>query len=217
MSKDCRDCEFFNGYDYSDGTPQCDCDGGYEACPFNDSSKVVNNGIKIEVDSAFVSDYIRHTIENSISGTISSITESHVKSIISETYKDEIERKTEAEIEKVVSSQISEFMAGDMIIGGGWCEPTKTIPREQYISELVQKKLDDELKGKAISDSVKRIVYDSVEKFSKQLREEVNKSAKLYLDEAVRQTLGESVVSILMGSQPYIQLSEKMKNILPEN
>ena len=28
--KDCKDCEFFNGYDYSDGTPHCDCEGGYE-------------------------------------------------------------------------------------------------------------------------------------------------------------------------------------------
>lgn len=30
--KNCKDCEYFNGYDHSDGTPYCDYDGGYECC-----------------------------------------------------------------------------------------------------------------------------------------------------------------------------------------
>ena len=28
--KDCKDCEYFNGYDWEDGTPECEYDGGYE-------------------------------------------------------------------------------------------------------------------------------------------------------------------------------------------
>lgn len=32
--KDCKDCKYFNGYDYDDGTPECDYEGGYEACPY---------------------------------------------------------------------------------------------------------------------------------------------------------------------------------------
>lgn len=51
MSKDCRECEYFGGYDDEDGTPYCDCDGGYELCPFNNSSGSKNNGFKIEIDT----------------------------------------------------------------------------------------------------------------------------------------------------------------------
>ena len=34
--KDCKNCKYFCGYDYSDGTPICEHNGGYEACPYND-------------------------------------------------------------------------------------------------------------------------------------------------------------------------------------
>lgn len=32
--KDCKDCKYFEGYDYSDGTPCCIYNNG-EACPYN--------------------------------------------------------------------------------------------------------------------------------------------------------------------------------------
>ena len=38
--KECRECDFFKGYEYSDGTPMCEYDGGYENCPYCDSANV---------------------------------------------------------------------------------------------------------------------------------------------------------------------------------
>ena len=46
--KECKNCEFFNGYDYDDGTPLCSYEGGYWECPYNDKSEVINNGMKYE-------------------------------------------------------------------------------------------------------------------------------------------------------------------------
>lgn len=44
--KECRDCKYFEGYDYSDGTPYCEYERGYENCPYNDETEIKNNGIK---------------------------------------------------------------------------------------------------------------------------------------------------------------------------
>lgn len=217
MSKDCRSCEYFEGYDYSDGTPYCEYDGGYESCPFNDSTQVKNNGISINIDTQFMSDYIRHTIKNSAESMASSIVEREISKIITKTYEDSIEEMTKEAIEKAVNEQVEKFMGGDITVGGGWREPQRTLSRVEYLSELIEKQLSDKFEENRLKETIKSIVYDCTKKFSDELKREVNKNANQYLDESIRKSLGDTVVSILMGSQPYIQLSERMKSILPDN
>lgn len=217
MSKDCRSCEYFEGYDYSDGTPYCKHDGGYECCPFNDSTEVKNNGISINIDSQFMSDYIRYTIKNSVENMISSMVEKEISKIITETYRDSIEKMTEETIGIAVNEQVEEFMCGDITIGGGWRDPQRTLSRVEYLSELIEKQLSDKFEENRLKETIKSIVYDYTIKFSDELKREVNQNAKQYLDESIRKTLGNTVVSILMESKPYIQLSERMKSILPDD
>lgn len=216
MSKNCRICKYFEGYDYSDGTPYCKYDGGYECCPFNDSTEVKNNGISINIDAQFMSDYIRHTIKNSAENMANSIVEREISKIITETYRDSIEKMTEQAIEKAVNEQVEKFMTGNITIGGGWIIPERTLSRVEYLSELVEKQLSDKFEENRLKETIKSIVYDCTRKFSDELKREVNQNAKQYLDESVRKTLGDTVVSILMGSQPYMQLSERMKSLLPD-
>ena len=59
--KKCEDCEFCEGFNYDDGTSICAYESGYEQCPFNDTSNLKSNGIKIEIDAGFMHEYIRST------------------------------------------------------------------------------------------------------------------------------------------------------------
>ena len=109
--KDCKDCEYFEGYDYSDGTPYCSNDGGYERCPFNDMSNVKKNGIKIEIDSGFMHDYILHTMKNTIEGQAYQVASSEIKSLITNEVKDFVLDEIKSQVGSFVSDAISDFIS----------------------------------------------------------------------------------------------------------
>ena len=138
MSKDCRECEYFDGYDDEDGTPYCDCDGGYELCPFNNSSGSKNNGFKIEIDTKFLSDYIRHTIQNTVDNSTQAIIVSEIKKIVSEAFEETIRSKTKETMDTIINQQVAEFMSGTIEIGGGWMEPSRTLTRQDYMAEIIR-------------------------------------------------------------------------------
>lgn len=48
--KDCKKCEYCEGIDYYDGTPNCTCEGGASSCPYNDSGDISKNEFKITLD-----------------------------------------------------------------------------------------------------------------------------------------------------------------------
>lgn len=213
--KDCRDCEFFNGYDYSDGTPNCDNDGGYETCPFNDYTATKNNGIKIEVDAGFMHDYIFHTLKNTIESEAAGIAKLEIKSLVT----DEIKRKALGEMDEqikvVVSDAVSEFMATEITIGGGWCEPERKLTRTMYLAETMQKELDKKFKSDALKDYAIKAAKNAIDEYDRKLRDQINAGIKTYFDAATRQVLTENVVSMLMSNDTYQKLSNSMQTFLP--
>lgn len=212
--KDCKDCEYCKGYDYSDGTPICEHDGGYEGCPFNDYAPTMENGVKIEIDSDFLTDYIRHTIENTAHGCAVRIAESEVKKIIDDELKANVKETVQAELEKIVKEQVAEFMAGDITVGGGWSEPTRTVSREQFMSETIQKELDKLFKQDTVKTECSRVAQAHVESFTRGLRYDIDKGLKQCFDAATRQVLTDNVVSMLMQNDTYQKLSNSMGNLL---
>lgn len=215
MSKDCRECEYFCGYDYSDGTPDCDYDGGYECCPFNDSAPSKNNGFKIEIDTEFITDYIRHTIKNTVDDSTVSLISAEIKKIVSETFKDTIRKKTGEAMDSIIQQQVTEFMSGTIEIGGGWCEPSRTMTRQDYMAQLIEEKLN-----KSFNDGVKNVaaaeVTKQVDVFVRKTRDQINAGIKQYFNEATRQILTENVVTMLMQNETYQRLSNSMNTFLPE-
>lgn len=45
---ECSDCNYFVGWDDSDGTPYCDYEKGIENCPYDKETEIKNNGTKAE-------------------------------------------------------------------------------------------------------------------------------------------------------------------------
>lgn len=213
--KECRECKYFKGYDYSDGTPYCNYEDGYENCPYNDETLIKNNGIKIEVDAGFMHDYIYHTLKNTTEREIRTIAQEEIKSIITKELKDKILEDMRAQIKDVVSNSISDFMAKEITIGGGWNKPDRKVTREEYLSETIEDELKDRFKSDALRNSIINEIARSIDNYDRKLRDEINKGVKNYFDVATRQTLTENVVSMLMTNDTYQKLSNSMKTFLP--
>lgn len=215
--KDCKECEFFEGWDYSDGTPRCSHPDGYEGCPFNDESSVKNNGMKIEIDSGFMHDYILHTLKNTIEGTATQIARAEIKSIITDEIRQKALGEIDIQIKSFVSDAISDFMSKEITIGGGWCEPERKLTRSQYLAEMVEKELKDKFKSDVIKNYAVNEVKNAIDKYERCLRNEINVGIKDHFDAATRQILTDNVVSMLMCNDTYQKLSNSMQTFLPTN
>ena len=213
--KECKDCEFFNGYDWEDGTPCCEYDGGYEKCPFNDESDIKNNGMKIEIDTGFMHDYIRHTLKNTIEHRAVSVANEEIKKLITEELKRKVSEEIERQLENAVANSISEFMGKEITIGGGWREPERTLTREQYLAETIEKELEKTFKTDSIKRYAEKQVKDAINKYDRTLRDEINDGIKTHFDAATREVLTQNVVSMLMCNDTYKKLSDSMSTFLP--
>ena len=213
--KDCRECEYCNGFDWEDGTPCCEYDGGYEKCPFNDVSDLKKEGIKIEIDTGFMSDYIRHTLKNTIESKAINIASNEVKNLVTEDIRQRVKDEMGEQIEKVVSQSISEFMQKEITVGGGWSEPERKLTREQYLSETIENELKHQFKSDAIKSYAQKEVKSAIDKYDRNLRDEINAGIKTYFDTATREVLTQNVVSMLMSNDTYKKLSDSMQTFLP--
>ena len=215
MSKECQECEYFEGFD-CDGVPECSCKGGFDNCPFNDELPVVESPFQITIDTTRLTDYISHTISNTVANKTRKIINNQIKSIVTDTYKEEIEKITKKAISSIVDQKIAEFMAGDITIGGGWSEPQRTISREQYLSEVVENELNKRFGSGKIPATIKDDAIEKIERFTNSLRRDINRSIGDLFNKATREALTDNVVNMLMANDTFKKLSDSMNHLLPE-
>lgn len=213
--RECKECEFFSGYDLSDGTPICECDGGYEACPYCDYAGTKNNGMKIEIDAGFMHDYILHTMKNTIECEACKVATAEIKSLVTQEIKDMVLSEMKTQIKSVIDEEISSFMSKEITIGGGWREPERLLTRTQYLSETIEKELAEKFRHDALKSYAEKEVKSAIDIHERKLKDQINAGIKTYFNEATRQVLTENVVSMLMCNETYKKLSDSMQNFLP--
>ena len=218
----CKDCEYFNGYDYEDGTPNCHYmtetgNIGYDNCPYNNETDIKKKGINIEIDAGFMSDYIKHTISNTISLEAAERTRETIAHIVNSELKEDILSEAKRQISEIISKEIADFMAKDITVGGGWNEPSRTISRNDYLSECVANQMEEQIKTRnGLKRYAENEVNSAIDKFGRKLKDEINAEIKNYFNEATRQVLTSNVVSMLMDNETYKRLSDSMQHFLPE-
>ena len=224
MSKECVNCSHFSDWSYDDGTPICDYEDeqgncGYEYCPYNDHAEIRNKGMKIEIDSGFMRDYIRHTIINTVEEKACNIATLEVQRIIDAETKESIRQKVKSKIDEKINSVVDrafdEFLDGNIVVGGGFLSDTKSMTRREYIAKEIEKKLSD-ININKIKSTANEQAKVQIDVFTRNLREDINQNIKTYFDEATRQTLTENVVSMLMCNDTYKKLSDSMGRLLPQ-
>lgn len=212
--KDCENCEYCNGFDYDDGTPDCTCEGGMGGCPYNDEGKIKEDKFKITLDIPNITDYIKHTVRNTVDNAVRDMIEDCVKKMVKEKIEDTAEAYVEESLKKVVDDEIKAYMQKDITVGGGWSEPERKMSRNDYLSECTAKVIESELSPKKISSTVNEYCKDTIERYVRNLKDDVNRGVKNMFDETTRKALSENVVTMLMAGDTYKRLSDSMGRIL---
>lgn len=212
--KDCKDCEYFNGYDYDDSTPRCGYNGGYEDCPYCCEGDVEEDKCKITLDMPDIMTFIKHTVENTVNKAVYKMIDNCIKS----TVKDEIEDKAKAYVDeslkKVIDDEIKAYMQKEVTVGDGWRESARTLSRNDYLTECTAKVIESELSPKKISSTVNEYCKDTIERCVRNLKDDVNRGVKNMFDETTRKALSENVVTMLMAGDTYKRLSDSMGRLL---
>lgn len=220
MSKDCSECDYFEGYT-SEGEPLCSYDEeGGVGCPYNDESSIseekMEDGVKFEIDATFFTEYVRETIRNTVQHLTRTIVEREIKNIITATYQKEIKALTKVAMSKAVDTQVAEFMADDISLGGGWMEEPRTLSRKEYLAELVEKELADYKNESKVKTIAHEVSSKAINDFISKMKNEINAGINEYFNSATRQVLTENVVSMLMSNETYQRMAQSMKHFLPE-
>jgi hypothetical protein len=212
--KNCEKCEYCEGIDYYDGTPNCTCEGGASSCPYNDSGDISKNEFKITLDIPNVNDYIKHTVENTVERAIYNIIDKYVR----ETVRSEIEQAAkvyaEKSLEKAVDDEIKAYMQKDITIGDCWSSSKRTLSRNDYLSECTAKAVESGLSSEKITKTVTDYCGTTINKLVRNLKEDINFKIKDMFDETTRKALSENVVTMLMAGDTYKKLSDSMGRIL---
>lgn len=212
--KDCRDCEYFNGYIYEDGTPRCDYNGDYENCPYNDDGYVKKDECKITLEIPNIMEYIKHTVSNTVNNAVYEMIDNCVTTIVKEEIKETAESYVEESLRKVIDDEIKAYMEKDITVGGGWREPQRTLSRNEYLAECTSKAVEEKLNPSNIVELVRDYCRNTIEKEVDKIKNAVNTGIKTQFDETTRKALSDNVVSMLMAGDTYKRLSDSMERLL---
>lgn len=215
--KECKDCELCNGFDYSDGTPHCSYDEGYEACPYNDIADTKESGVKLEIDTDWMQAYITHTVENSIQSKSEKYVKEAVAEIVNGEIKSTIEKITTAKINEVLDKSIEAYMSSDITIGGGWSTPARTLTHEEYLGEIIKEELDERFGDAKLSDNIRSEIVRQIDRFTNNVKKDINAKTSELFTTMMRKTLTDNVVNLLMDTETYQKLSNSMSALLPTN
>lgn len=212
--KDCKDCEYFNGYNYDDGTPECDYEGGYEACPYCCEGDVEEDKCKIILDMPDITTFIKHTVANTVEKAVYDMIDNCVKSMVKDKIEDIAEAYVNESLKTVVDDEIKAYMQKEITIGGGWREPERKLSRNEYLAECTAKVIDEKLNPEKVADIVRNYCQRTIDDNVASIKVAVNTGIKTQFDETTRKALSDNVVSMLMAGDTYKRLSDSMERIL---
>ncbi len=210
--KECTECEYFDGYNRDDGTPICEYDGGYEECPYAEEGTTdqIESKVIVTIDKDDLNTRIISAFQNSISNHVRSA----VSNIVEAEYGKRIREITTETMQNKISEHVETFLQQPIEIGGGWREKSRTLTRDEFLSETIQKNLDGKFDEEKLSKSIAESIKNSIDKFSLGVKTDINFKVKNMFDDAMKQNLTDSIVSMLMDNDTYKRLSGSMKSLI---
>jgi hypothetical protein len=212
--KDCENCEYFDGYDYDDGTPNCIIKGRYENCPYNKGGSVKEDPFKITLDVPEINEFINHTISNTLHDAVYNMIDNQVHNVVRDSIKDLAKSYVEEKLKSTIDEEIASFMKKDITIGGGWGEAAKTISREQFLSDTISKELEKKLDKNAATNIVQTYCHGTIISAIDKLKSDVNSKIKSTFDEETRKALSDNIIQVLMAGDTFQRLSDSMGRLL---
>lgn len=219
--KQCENCEFCESGEY--GEIECAYEKGREFCPFMPADTKVcdneNGAFNITIDGAKMEGYIKSVIAETTREVTANIVnlkiDLEIQRLAKSVIEPVVEKYTEDSVKQKIAEQVNEFLAGEITVGGGWCEPTRTLSREQYLNDTVKEYLGKTYQSDVLKKSMESIACKKIDMFERELKNDINRNIEQCFTEATRKILADNVVNLLMSSETYQKLSATMGNLLP--
>ena len=209
----CEECKYFEGYD-DDGGVMCEED----SCPYKNmpDESFKPGALKIEMDATEMLSSIVHEVSKRVLTDTHKIAEGMIREIVTKDLQKEIIDYTRSAIADVVNAEITKFMQNPIKVGGGWNEPIRELSREDYLSEIVSKKLDDALNKEGIAKIVNDRADRQIREFTEGVKDRINRKLKDQFNDAMKEQLSQNIIQLLLANDTYQKLQQSMTNLLPE-
>lgn len=209
----CEECKYFEGYD-DDGNVMCEED----SCPYEAGleESFQPGSLKIEMDATEMLSSIIHEVSKKVLADTHKIAEDMIQGIITKELQKEIIDYTRSAIADVVNAEIAKFMQNPIKVGGGWNEPIRELSREDYLSEIVSKKLGDALSKEGIARIVNDRADRQIREFTEGVKDRINRKLKEQFNDAMKEQLSMNIIQLLLANDTYQKLQQSMTNLLPE-
>lgn len=206
---DCEKCDYFEGRDYETGEPHCEYDGD---CPYEEQGEQEARDGALTVTIGL--DDMKTRIESAFNNAIAHQVSSAVTRMIEDEFGNQIRARTREAVESLLTQKVAEFMEQPIHIGGGWREPERTLTRDAYVTELVEKSLNEKFDQDTLAATITASVKREVSDFAQSTQKQVNRNIENMFNEAMRASLTDSIVSMLMNNDTYRQLSGSMQHLI---
>lgn len=178
-----------------------------------ENKQLKKSGISIEIDDDFLTEFINTYINDTVTNEAHSIAVDEVKKIVDNEVKEKIKTAISEKIDKFTEDAINKFLNRKVVVGDGRTSPIREMTMSQHLYEEVQKNLNKKYKEYELDVVVYNIVQSQMIHFSNDLKREVNEGIRKRFEKAIRKTLGDEVVSLLMGSDTDNALKKLTKNM----
>lgn len=203
----CQECDYYNGMDWETGEQRCSLDG---ECIYTNKTDRFEHEIKISIDI----DDMQRRIENAFASSINKRVDEFLHNMVKERYEALIEEKMPEKVDELLEQKMAEFMEEPIHIGGGWDEPDRTLTRNAYITELINKRLDKCFNAQKISDEVAKSVDSKIRSFAKSAQQEANRKIDSIFTSAMKTNITDSIVNVLMDNETYRKLSDNVQHLI---
>lgn len=178
-----------------------------------ENKQLKKSGINIEIDDDFLTEFINTYINDTVTNEAHSIAVDEVKKIVDNEVKEKIKTAISEKIDKFTEDAINKFLNRKVVVGDGRNSPIREMTMSQHLYEEVQKNLNKKYKEYELDVVVYNIVQSRMIHFSNDLKREVNEGIRKRFEKAITKTLGDEVVSLLMGSDTDNALKILTKNM----
>lgn len=178
-------------------------------------------------------------LEQIVKTTLNENLESVITDTIKSLAKDEVSNKAKVIIEKIVNREISKYIreyieTATITFGGGWDRETKTCTVKEYLqsrmNECLQNKTfkkEDRYGSYSQTISFEEYIKSQIDingeikkrlkEFAEDIRKDVNENINQIFTESTKNTLSETVLSVLMATETYQKITNSVKMIASGN
>ena len=169
--------------------------------------------LKIEFDSTPIIKFAIDCVSEEMIGNVREVAKRLLGNIITDEFKKMVLDETQKQISEYVAKEIETFMNKKIQVGYAWDDNSKEVTRNEYLGSEIEKNLSSYFDKDGIKRIAENTARDKINKFTDSVKYNVNNAMSTMFTDAVKKSLSESIVQLLLNNETYERLQNSMNHI----